>query len=163
MAEQKLDDDFLAMLESNRGLIYKVCFFYASEDFPVADLYQDTVCNLWRSYASFRGESAPSTWIYRIALNTCISAVRKVSRRPRHVELSPFTESVTQPEAWDSEAIGELYRLIRGLRTMERAVVMLWLEEKTYQEIASITGLSVSNVATLLSRAKEKLKKMSNS
>jgi RNA polymerase sigma-70 factor (ECF subfamily) len=125
------------------------------------DLYQEAVLNLWRSYPKFRNESSYSTWIYKIALNSCISDIRRRNRTHPHVPLSLSEEIVFEPDSM-AEDIQELYRLIHQLKTMERAIILLWLEEKPYQEIAEITGLSLSNVATKLKRIKEKLKTMSH-
>lgn len=152
---------FINMVRENERIIYKICSFYISDDFPLADLYQETICNLWHSYPKFRNESAPSTWIYRIALNTCISGVRKEKRKPKGLPISGLQEALPEPESI-SEQIKEMYKLIYQLKTLERAILLLWLEEKSYQEIAEITGLTVSNVATKLKRSKEKLRQMSN-
>lgn len=149
------------MIQQNERIIYKVCYFYVSEEYPLADLYQEVVCNLWSAYPKFRAESSLSTWIYRVSLNTCISGLRKASRKPQSISVSILYDYITEPEDM-GEQIKELYNLIHQLKTMERAIVLLWLEEKSYQEIADITGLTVSNVATKLKRSKEKLRQMSN-
>jgi len=152
---------FIEMIHQNERIIYKVCSFYVSEEYPLADLYQEVVCNLWAAYPKFRSESSFSTWIYRIALNTCISGIRKDMRRPKGMPVSVLQDSLSEPESM-SEQIKEMYHMIHQLKTMERAILLLWLEEKSYQEIADITGLTVSNVATKLKRSKEKLREMSN-
>lgn len=152
---------FIEMIRNNERIIYKVCSFYISDEFPIADLYQEVVCNLWSAYPKFRNESSVSTWIYRIALNTCITGIRKDMRRPKGTPVSMLRDVISEPETL-SEQIREMYDYIHQLKTMERAVVLLYLEEKSYQEIADITGLTVSNVATKLKRSKEKLKQMSN-
>ena len=153
---------FLEMIRTNERLIYKVCSFYVSEEYPLADLYQDVVCSLWAGFGKFRNECSFSTWIYRIALNTCISGMRKARRQPQQVPVAALQETLIEPENI-SEQIREMYRLIHRLKTMERAIVLLYLEEKSYQEIADIMGLTVSNVATKLKRSKQKLREMSNS
>ncbi|MDR3340633.1 MAG: sigma-70 family RNA polymerase sigma factor [Candidatus Symbiothrix sp.] len=157
----ELETDFIRMIQENERIIYKVCSFYVSESFRMEDLYQETVLNLWRSYPKFRNESSYSTWIYRIALNSCISDLRKESRHHQNVPLSWSENIVFEPDNMEDD-IRELYTLIRQLKTLERAIILLWLEEKSYQEIADITGLSLSNVATKLKRIKEKLKTMLN-
>ena len=97
-----------------------------------------------------------------MTLNTCITGVRKDKRRPKNdLLVIQLAESLTEPESME-ENIREMYRLINQLKTMEKAIVLLYLEEKSYQEIADITGLTISNVATKLKRAKEKLKQMSD-
>jgi RNA polymerase sigma-70 factor (ECF subfamily) len=159
--QPELENDFIRMVRENEKIIYKVCSFYVSENFPMEDLYQETVSNLWKAYPKFRNESSYSTWIYKIALNTCISGMRKENRHYQKVSLSFSEEIAFEPDSME-EDIRELYSLIYQLKTLERAIILLWLEEKSYQEIAEITGLSLSNVATKLKRIKEKLKTMSN-
>ncbi len=149
------------MVRANERIIYKVCSFYVSDEFPISDLYQEVVCNLWTGYQRFRNESKISTWIYRVALNTCISGMRKEMRRPKGSPVSILEESLAEPENMN-EKIKEMYRLIHQLNTIERAIILLYLEEKSYQEIAEITGLTVTNVGTKLKRTREKLKQMSN-
>ncbi|MDR0507793.1 MAG: sigma-70 family RNA polymerase sigma factor [Dysgonamonadaceae bacterium] len=157
----QLENDFIMMIKENERIIYKACSFYISEFSPMEDLYQETILNLWRAYPKFRNESSYSTWIYRIALNTCISELRKTSKYRRHVQLSFSDEIAFEPDSF-ADDLKTLYRLIYSLEKLERAIILLWLEEKSYQEIADITGLSLSNVATKLKRIKEKLKNISN-
>lgn len=161
MGKSDLEKTFIEMIGSNERVIYKVCSFYVSDEFPLADLYQEVMSNLWTAFPRFKYESSVSTWIYRIALNTCISGMRKDMRRPKGSSVSILQDAITEPETL-SEQIKEMYHYIYQLKTLERAVVLLYLEEKSYQEIADITGLTVSNVATKLKRSKEKLKQMSN-
>ena len=107
------------------------------------------------------GDSKLTTWVYRIAMNTCITFLRRTNARPQTV---PMTANVAQLEA-DEDTTGqlrELYRLINQLGKLERALILLWLEERSYEEIADILGITKTNVAVKLNRTKEKLKKMSN-
>lgn len=161
MDKTDLEKTFIDMIRNYERVIYKVCSFYVSVEFPLADLYQEVVSNLWTAFPRFKQESSVSTWMYRIALNTCISGMRKDMRRPKGVSVAIFQDSIAEPETL-SEQIKEMYYYIYQLKIMERAIVLLYLEEKSYQEIADITGLTVSNVATKLKRSKEKLKQMSN-
>ena len=149
---------FMEMIQQNEGIIYKVASFYTDKDHPLSDLYQEVVLNLWKAFPSFRGESKYSTWIYRIALNTCISFYRRSKKNVTYVDISMDIPDVEN----NNEEIQELYRLINQLGKIERALVLLYLDDKPYKEIAEITGLSVTNVATKLSRIKDKLKQMSN-
>lgn len=161
MNNTDLEKAFIGMIQQNERVIYKVCSFYISEDSTLGDLYQDVVSNLWVAYPKFRNESAVSTWIYRIALNTCISGIRKEMRKPQRVSFSQLSDVFEQPEDMSAE-IKEMYRLIHQLKIVERAIILLYLEEKSYQQIADIVGLTVSNVAVKLKRIKEKLVDMSN-
>ena len=154
MNNSELEKAFIELVQQNERLIYKVCSFYASDEFPMTDLYQEVVYNLWRGFPKFRNESSLSTWMYRIALNTCISGVRKELKRPKHISISELEENLVEPESME-ENIKEMYKLIHQLKTLERAIILLWLEEKSYQEIADITGLTLNNVAIKLKRIKE--------
>ncbi|WP_244893472.1 RNA polymerase sigma factor [Dysgonomonas macrotermitis] len=148
----------MEMVRLNERIIYKVVSFYADIDQSSSDLYQEVLLNLWKAYPSFRGESKLSTWIYRISLNTCITFFR---RSKRSVTYSALNIDISDTPD-DNENIKELYRLINKLDKIEKALVLLYLDEKPYKEIADITGLTVTNVATKLNRIKDKLKKMSN-
>ena len=161
MNNADLEKSFIEMIRLNDRLIYKVCSLYISDDRSLEDLYQDAVCNLWVAYPKFRHESSVSTWIYRVALNSCISELRKKKNKPQNVAFAGLQDAFIQPEDITTD-IEEMYRLIHQLKKIERAVILLYLEEKSYQEIATITGLTVSNVAVKLKRIKEKLVKMSN-
>ena len=118
--------------------------------------------NLWKSFPRYRGDSKLATWVYRIAMNTCITFLRRSNTRPQTV---PMTANVASMAAEDNETAGqlrELYRLINQLGKLERALILLWLEKRSYEEIADILGITKTNVAVKLNRTKEKLKKMSN-
>jgi RNA polymerase sigma-70 factor (ECF subfamily) len=160
MGNLKTEKLFIELVRQNERLIYKVCSMYISDEFPLSDLYQEVVYNLWKSFPKFRNECSQSTWIYRIALNTCISGMRKELRKPQHVSIYNLNEYLIAPESMD-ENIKEMYKLIYQLKTVERAIVLLYLEDKSYQEIADITGFTANNVAVKLKRIKEKLVKMS--
>jgi RNA polymerase sigma-70 factor (ECF subfamily) len=161
MNDSNIEKEFIELIKENERLIYKVCSIYVSDEFPIADLYQEVIYNLWKSFPKFRKESSVSTWMYRVALNTCITGMRKEMRRPQRVSILDLKESLIEPESMDDGTIQEMYNLIHRLKTMERAIILLYLEEKSYQEIADITGLTLNNVAIKLKRIKEKLKKMS--
>lgn len=152
------DAQFLEMIRQNEGIIYKVASFYTDTNHPIGDLYQEVVLNLWKAFPSFRGESKYSTWIYRIALNTCVSFYRRSKKNVTYVDISTDIPEITET----NDQIQELYSLINRLGKIERALVLLYLDDKPYKEISEITGLSVTNVATKLSRIKDKLKQMSN-
>lgn len=162
MTKAEIEKSFIETIRQNERIIYKVCSFYVSKEFPIEDLYQETIHNLWSAYPKFRHECSVTTWIYRVALNTCISGMRKEMRRPKtDIDIDNLPETLFEQEGIE-EDIHEMYNLINRLKTMEKVVILLYLEEKSYQEIADITGLSVSNVATKLKRSKRKLKEMSN-
>lgn len=149
---------FLAMLDDYKSVIAKVCCAYASPGADFGDLYQETVVNLWQGYDRFRGDARISTWIYRVAINTCITWMRRNRRHSSSMSI----DDVLPIEAEESARMADykyLQSLIARLEPLEKAVVTLWLEEKSYEEIAFITGLSQSNVGVKLHRIKDKLAK----
>ena len=162
MDTKQLEKEFLDMIGAQKRTIYKVCYMYANDQDDLNDLFQETVLNLWKGFPSYRGDSKLTTWVYRIAMNTCISFLRHASTRPQTV---PMTANVASQMAADEDTearLQDLYKLINQLGKLERARILLWLEERSYQEIADILGLSKANVAVKLNRIREKLKKMSN-
>ena len=146
------------MLHEHKATIYTVCHMFASDQDEVNDLCQDTLINLWRGYDSFKGEAKLSSWIYRVALNTCISADRKKRRTPT-VPLEMDVNLYEDNDA-DSRQIQMLYKRIHRLKPFDRAIVLLWLEGLPYDEIGAITGISAKNVSVRLVRIREELKKM---
>ena len=150
--------EFAELVNRYKDVIFKVCYVYASrEEFD--DYYQEVLIQLWRSLPKFRNESKMSTWIYRVSLNTCISYVRK-NKKVNKVSLIDldFIDNDIEKKYY----IDELYLLINRLNKFEKAIILLWLEERDYEEIASIVGISKNNVAVKLNRIKEKLRRMSN-
>ena len=153
-----IEQEFITAIRDYERVIYKVCYMYATPDTPLNDLYQEVVLNLWKAFGKFRHECKASTWIYRIALNTCISFIRKGRNTPELVTLTPALDRTDDD---DTQAmLQQLYGMINRLGQLEKSIILLYLEEKSYEEIADITGLTVTNVATKLSRIKEKLRKM---
>ena len=158
--EQTVEQEFITVIRSYERVIYKVCYLYTTPSAPLSDLYQDVVLNLWKAFPKFRKECKISTWIYRIALNTCISFIRKEKNVPEIVALTREADWMTEEKDELTEMLRQLYRMINQLGQLDKSIVLLYLEEKSYEEIAEITGLTVTNVATKLSRIKDKLKKM---
>ena len=160
MKKVEMEDSFVEIIHQYENIIYKVCSVYSSPELPMADLYQEAVCNLWAGFPKFRNECSVSTWIYRVTLNTCVSGIRKDAKRPKNnVVIANLADSLVAPESM-TENIREMYRMINSLQTIEKAIILLYLEDKSYKEISDITGLTVSNVATKLKRAKVKLKQL---
>lgn len=150
--------EFAELVNRYKDVIFKVCYVYASRE-ELEDYYQEVLIQLWRSLPKFRNESKMSTWIYRISLNTCISYVRK-NKKVNKVSLIDldFIDNDIEKKYY----IDELYLLINRLNKFEKAIILLWLEERDYEEIASIVGISKNNVAVKLNRIKDKLRRMSN-
>lgn len=160
MQQDKL---FVELVKANEGIIFKVASLYTSNPEDQQDLYQEIVYQLWKSFASFQGRSKWSTWMYRVALNTAIRQVQAVKRRPLNKDLSNVLElKMEQVDSLLEEQTKQLYEAIKALNGVEKSIVLLYLEGKSYDEIAKITGFSSSNVGTRLSRIKLKLKKQVN-
>lgn len=155
------EKEFVGMVRTYERVIYKVCYLYTTPNASLSDLYQEVVLNLWKAYPNFRAECKVSTWIYRIALNTCISFIRKEKNIPEIVNLTQDLDC-TEEDDETQQMLRQLYHLINRLGQLEKSIILLYLEEKSYEEIAEITGLTVTNVATRLSRIKDKLRKMNH-
>ena len=154
-----MEQAFIEMINANRGTIFKVCNLYCRENENRKDLFQEIVLQLWKSYPFFRKEAANNTWVYRVALNTAISNFRKESKKP--IKTSLTEEELQLPVIPDfsdeKEQLGLLNEAIDLLSEIEKAVIMLYLDEKSYDEIAEIIGISHSNVVVRLNRIKNKL------
>lgn len=152
---------FVELIEKHQGILHRICSVYANHAPDRQDLFQDMVLQLWRSFASFREQSSFTTWMYRVALNTALLQKRRASRRPDltqggEAELASLPVAAAVPD----EGVELLRTCIRELPTLDRAIVLLHLEERSYDEIAEITGLSRSNVSVRLVRLKERLRRM---
>lgn len=158
--DTELEKEFVATIRLYERVIYKVCYMYTTPHATLNDLYQEVVLNTWKAFPKFRKECKVSTWIYRIALNTCISFIRKEKNIPEIVTLNPEINSMIDETDPIHEMLRQMYRLINQLTQLDKSIILLYLEEKSYEEIAEITGLTITNVATKLSRIKDKLKKM---
>ena len=163
METKELEREFLDMIAAQKRIIYKVCYIYAKDQDDLNDLFQEVVLNLWKSFPNYRGDSTVTTWVYRIAMNTCITFLRRTNTRLQTIPMTADVASLVADEEGRTGQLQELYRLINKLGKLERALILLWLEERSYQEMADILGISKANVAVKLLRTKEKLKKMSNS
>lgn len=151
------EKEFADLVESQRASIYSVCYMYASSPDEAADLFQECLINIWKGLAKFRGDSALATWVYRICLNTCISANRKADRKAEHVDIEIAADVADIQH--DAKQAQQLHDRIRTLGPIDRAIVLLWLEDLPYDEIAAIVGISAQNVGVRLYRIRQQLKK----
>lgn len=145
------------MVREHKSTIYTVCYMFSNDEDEVSDLFQETLINLWKGFESFRHESKLSTWIYRVAMNTCISADRKKRKQGTKVPLS-MDINLYNDEDHETKQVRQLHERIQRLDLIDRALVMMWLEGMNYDEIADVIGISVKNVGVKLVRIKEKLK-----
>ena len=152
---------FLSVIQTNKGIVYKVANSYSKNSEDRKDLVQEIIVQLWKSFENYNDLYKYSTWIYRIALNVAISFYRKENRRkqvsnPLSDSILNFADSHVEDET--EENIGFLQLFISALKEIDRALMLLYLEEKSYKEIAEIIGISETNVATKIGRIKILLK-----
>ena len=158
---KEAETSFLENLNQNMGIVHQVCHTYFRRDaMEREDVFQDIMYQLWKSYPQFKGESKFSTWMYRVALNTAITHIRRSTRTPQNTEL---TESVARTLRIDEhmsrvEEVRLLHEAIAALTDIDKAIILLHLEDQNYDEIASITGLTKANVSVRLVRIKRALK-----
>ena len=158
MDMNELESKFAQTIKQNKSTIYTVCYMFSKDADEVNDLFQEAVINLWRGFEGFKGKSDVKTWIYRVTLNTCISLDRKKRRaatEPLNVNINLFEDRDE-----DTRQIDRLHKRIGRLGPFDRAIVLLWLENMSYEEIGQVVGISTTSVSTRLYRIKEQLKKM---
>ena len=155
-----LERQFAQTVAEHKSTIYTVCYMFSKDEDEVNDLFQETLVNLWKGFEGFEQRSDIKTWIYRIALNTCISLERKKKRTPT-VRLS-MDINLFEDRDEDTRQVDMLHKRISKLQPFDRAIVLLWLEELSYEEIGQIVGITAKNVSVRLYRIKEQLKNMSN-
>lgn len=154
---ETVDNTFVQQINQNLDIARKVCRIYFSDASDREDVLQEMMYQLWRSYRSFDGRSKFSTWMYRVCLNTALTYRRNSSRRKTE-SLSVFHENIPdQPSGNEEEAISLMYDAISTLSPVNKAIVLLYLEDMSYDEIASITGLTKSNVSVRLVRIRKEL------
>ena len=154
---------FIEIIRENEGLIYKVAKMYSNSLEDEQDLYQDIVYQLWKSFSTFRNESKITTWMYRIALNTAIQYLDKRKKKAHQV---PMEESfLNKPDIVDDSKQDRhdiLFAQIKKLNDIEKGIILLYLEGKSYEEIAVITGFTATNIGTRLGRIRQKISSQIN-
>jgi RNA polymerase sigma-70 factor (ECF subfamily) len=154
---------FLELVKENRNRILRVCRVYAWNSADQDDLYQEILFQIWRGLPALKEKQFANTWLYRVAINTAISFVRKRAARSdrvvhfEHADLTRAIESRQSTEENSDDRIAGLYNAIYKLNPIEKALVTLFLEDLTYEQIAEATGISANNVGVMLHRAKKKL------
>ena len=151
---------FTDIVQQYKSTIYTVCYMFSKDVDEVNDLFQEVLINIWQGMKSFEHRSDLRTWIYRIGLNTCISAERKKKRQ----KTIPLTMDINLFEAGEptSRQADILHKRITRLQLLDRAIILLWLEDLSYDEIAATLGISVKNVSVRLVRIREQLRNMNN-
>ncbi len=154
------EKNFAKLVNEQKATIYTVCYMFSNDEDEVADLFQEVLVNLWKGFGSFEGRSNIRTWVYRVSLNTCISQDRKRKRR-KTVSLS-MNINLFEDKDEDTRQVDMLHNRISKLQPFDRAIVLLWLENLSYEEAGTIVGITAKNVSVRLYRIREQLKQMSN-
>jgi RNA polymerase sigma-70 factor, ECF subfamily len=155
-------EQFLSLINQHQSMLHKVCNVYCHSATDRQDLFQEIIIQVWKAFPTFRAESKFSTWMYRIALNTAISDLRRKERKPKVLfpENAPANLSAEGYDAQKEEQINQLYKAIGHLTEIEKALVMLYLEDKSYDEMEEILGINQNNLRVKMNRIKEKLRKL---
>lgn len=153
------NQSFIEMITRHEKIIFSVCFFYATRDVPFEDMRQEVLISLFKGYRRFRGESSESTWVYRVCINSCLFSLRKLSPRIKTFSMDELPVINFQDEAAIDlqEKLEWLRAVISQLQPMDKALVVMWLDELSYDEIASNMGIPRNTVASRLYRIKDKL------
>jgi RNA polymerase sigma-70 factor (ECF subfamily) len=152
------EQEFEQLVRTHKATIYAVCYLFSKDQDEVADIFQECLINLWKSWAGYEGRSDVKTWIYRVSLNVCVSLDRKRKRHstvPLTMDINPYEE-----DNQNSQQMERLRQRINQLPPYDRAIVLLWLENISYEEIGAIVGITAKNVSVRLVHIKEQLKKM---
>ena len=153
---------FKISIEPFQGIIIKICRAYTNTEEDFEDYYQEVCLQIWKSRENFKAQSEWSTWIYRITLNVCMTLVKKKKLVLASID-SIETDHLQAKEIENNqEDIEQLYSAIRQLSEVDRAIIVLYLEEKTYKEIGEILGISITNIGVRVNRIKKRLKKILN-
>jgi len=161
---KELEHSFVTNLEQNQNIVHKVCRIYTNDAESHNDLFQEITIQLWKAYPKFRGESKFSTWMYRVSLNTAITLYRKSKRSIKTTDFDAMDFKI-KAEEYDDEVEQQLklmYKAVKQLNDIEKALVFLYLEDKSYKEIAETMGISEVNARVKMNRVKTKLKKILN-
>ena len=162
MTKQNLESIFIEHLEKHQDMVFKIARIYAPSPDDKDDLVQEILFQAWRSFKDFRMESKFSTWLYRVALNTALTATRFYKKRKLEIHngdnTMDFPSPAYQPD--QTEEIELLYAAIRKLKPIERGIILLYLEEKSYKEISEVMGITSSNVSVRIVRIKTRLQEM---
>lgn len=157
---ETLETQFGKLVKEHKSTIYSVCYMFSNDPDEVNDLFQESLINVWQGLSAFKGKSSLKTWIWRITLNTCISWERKKKLKtvPLSMDINLFEDNDV-----NTKQVNMLKQRIGLLRPFDRAIVLLWLENMSYEEIAAIVGITIKQVSVRLFRIKEQLKQQPNS
>lgn len=162
MQKQEAEKQFEKLVNEHRLLIYKVCRIYAYTDSDREDLFQEIVIQLWKAYPKYKGNALFSTWLYRVAINTAITGLRKRKNFITSYEPVSAVEQISDesPGTAEEEQLQKLYKAIEQLSEVEKAMVMLYMEDRSYTEMEEILGIGQGNLRVKMNRVKEKLRQL---
>jgi RNA polymerase sigma-70 factor (ECF subfamily) len=160
LQKHEVEKQFEQQLTENELLIHKVCRLYAYSNADRQDLFQEIVFQLWKAYPKFAGQSKFSTWLYRVAINTAITGLRKQKNFVVSYEPATLPQYVDDASAIEEEQWKALHKAIEQLNQVEKAIVMLYMEDKSYEEMEEILGMSQGNLRVKMNRIKEKLRQI---
>ena len=160
MQKHEAEKQFERHLTENELLIHKVCRLYASYKVDRQDLFQEIVIQLWKAFPKFNGHAKFSTWLYRVAINTAITGLRKQKNFMVSYEPATLPQFVDDNTGLEEEQLKELHKAIEQLNQVEKAIVMLYMEDKTYEEMEDILGITQGNLRVKMNRIKEKLRQI---
>lgn len=161
---KELERQFVTELESNQNIVHKVCTLYTNDQDSHKDLFQEITIQLWKAYPKFRGDAKFSTWMYRIALNTAITLYRKTKNRvvTQDYESVIFKIKADEYDETEEQQLRLMYKAVKELGDVDKALVFLYLEDKNYTEIAETMGISEVNARVKMNRIKTKLRTILN-
>ncbi len=156
---EKEEEKFIQIIQVHKAKIARICKAYAIQPLDPQDLFQEVVCEIWKSLASFKGKSELGTWVYRVALNVCYRAHHKNKiKNQQTIHLEGVKFEISSPQESPNEMKYQILReCITKLEEVDRSIIMLYLEELPYKDIADIVGLSANNIAVRVKRIKPKL------
>ena len=162
LPKSEIEKQFEEQILAHELLLYKICRMYAYTDADRQDLFQEMVIQLWQAYPKFKGESKFSTWLYRVAINTAITGLRRkkdfiISYEPANLPLHLSEDNSGKQQ---EEQLQQLFKAVEQLNQVEKAIVMLYLEDRSYTEMEDILGISQGNLRVKMNRIKEKLRQL---
>ena len=163
---EKIDENkFVDLVDKHQNLVHKICKLYTNSIAEHKDLFQEITIQLWKAYPKFRGDSKFSTWMYRVGINTAITIYRKSKRRIRSYNFDDVSYKIPEVNPYNDQEDKQLeaiYEAVKALNDIEKAIVFLYLEDKSYREISETIGLTEVNARVKMNRIKNKLKKQLN-
>ena len=161
---KELEHSFVTQLQTNQNIVHKICRLYTNNSDAHNDLFQEITIQLWKAFPKFRGDSKFSTWMYRVALNTAITLFRKSKRTVKTQDFAGVSFKISSEDYDDTveEQLKLMYSAVKSLNDIDKALVFLYLENKSYREIAETLGITEVNSRVKMNRIKEKLKTIIN-